>query len=583
MTSTRIVVDPVTRIEGHLRIEAMLEDGVIKDAISSGTMWRGIEVILQGRDPREAWAFAQRICGVCTTVHALASVRCVEDALGIRVPQNADLIRNILFLTQMVQDHVIHFYHLHALDWVDVTSALNASASGTAALQKQISPAWQNSSTDYFAGVQATLKRFVESGQLGIFQNAYWGHPAYKLPAEGNLLAVAHYLEALKWQKEIVKIHALFGGKNPHPNYLVGGMPCSIQLDGSAEYDMEGHKPIAVTLERLKSLKTLIQNAINLVEGLYLPDLLLIASFYPEWAGLGGGPGHFMAYGDVPRNGVADPANFRFPRGVILGGNLSNVESLDLADPAQISEQVDHSWYTYPGQAGAMHPFSGTTVPNYSGPMPPYQFLDENAKYSWVKAPRWRGIPMEVGPLARVAVGLASGRQEFREVVDEALGRLGWSEKALFSTMGRTLARGLETRLCARWLKSEYDQLIANVNRRDVATADTRRWNPSTWPTRSRGSGFTEAPRGACGHWIQISRGKISNYQIVVPSTWNASPKDRLEQRGAYESALLGTPMAVATQPLEILRTIHSFDPCLACATHVMSPDGRKLSEVKIV
>ena len=371
-------------------------------------MWRGIEVILQGRDPREAWAFTQRICGVCTTVHALASVRCVEDALGIRVPQNADLIRNIMFLAQMVQDHVIHFYHLHALDWVDVTSALNASASGTAALQKQISPAWQNSSMDDFAGVQATLKKFVDSGQLGIFQNAYWGHPAYKLPPEGNLLAVAHYLEALKWQKEIVKIHALFGGKNPHPNYMVGGMPCSIQLDGSAEYDMEGPKPIAVTLERLKSLRTFIQNAIN-------------------------------------------------------------------------------------------------------------------------------------------------------------------------------LARGLETRLCACWLKNEYDQLIANVNRRVVKTADTTRWNPSTWPRSSKGSGFTEAPRGACGHWIQISGGKVSNYQIVVPSTWNASPKDGMEQRGAYESALLGTPMAVASQPLEILRTMHSFDPCLACATHVMSPDGRKLAEVKIV
>jgi len=577
---TRIVVDPVTRIEGHLRVEAILENGTIKDAISSGTMWRGIELILKGRDPREAWAFTQRICGVCTTVHALASVRCVENALGIQVPQNADLIRNIMFLTQMVQDHVVHFYHLHALDWVDVTSALKANASKTAALQRSISRSWPNSSPSYFRGVQAKLKAFVGSGQLGIFQNAYWGHPAYRLPAEGNLLAVAHYLEALQWQKEIVKIHAMFGGKNPHPNYLVGGMPSAFQTSGTSDDDGGGG---ILTATRLGELSALIQNAIKLVEGLYLPDLFLIASFYPEWAEIGSGLGNCLAYGDVPQNGVNDPSEFLFPRGVVLGRNLGAVEPLDLFAPDQIQEQVAHSWYSYPEGPSSPHPFMGSTVPTYEGPPPPYQYLDENGKYSWVKAPRWRGIPMEVGPLARVAVGYASGRQEFREVVSDALGKLGWPPDALFSTIGRTLARALETRLCVYWLKSEYDKLMANLSQGVLATADNTRWDPATWPTTARGAGFTEAPRGACAHWIQIdSNRKIANYQIVVPSTWNASPKDGQGQRGAYESALLGTPMANPEQPLEILRTIHSFDPCLACATHIMTPESVKLMEVQI-
>ena len=576
MQINRVVVDPVTRIEGHLRVEAILDgDNKISDAISTGTMWRGIELILKGRDPREAWAFCQRICGVCTTVHALASVRAVENALGINVPKNADLIRNIMFLTQMVQDHVVHFYHLHALDWVDVPNALKASPAATSALQKSISPKWPNNSTAYFTTVQSKIKALVSSGQLGIFQNAYWGHPAYKLPPEGNLLAVAHYLEALQWQKEIVKIHALFGGKNPHPSYVVGGMPSAIQSKGGED---EG----AVTVARLTALKTLIQNAINLVEGLYLPDLFLIASFYPEWAKLGGGLGNYMAYGDIPQNNIGDPSSFRFPRGVVLGKDLTKVQPMDLTDADQIQEQVDHSWYAYPSGSQGLHPWDGVTDPKYAGPDRQWDFLDENGKYSWVKAPRWRGNPVEVGPLARMVVGYAGGRPEFVDVVKEALAKLKQPPEVLFSTIGRTLARGLETRLCARWLMAEYTNLMTNISRGVLTTADTSKWNPSTWPATAKGFGFTEAPRGACAHWIKIAGGKINNYQIVVPSTWNASPKDGKGQRGAYESALLGTPLAVTDQPLEILRTIHSFDPCLACATHVMSRDGRTLAEVVV-
>lgn len=569
--SKRVVVDPVTRIEGHLRVEAILDDhNVIGDAISSGTMWRGIETILQGRDPRDAWAFCERICGVCTTVHALASVRSVENAVGITIPKNAEIIRNIMELTQYVQDHVIHFYHLHALDWVDIVSALKADPAATAGLAQKVSPGWATSTPGYYSDVKNTVKKFVDSGQLGIFQNAYWGHPAYKLPAEANLMAVAHYLEALKWQKEVIKIHTVFGGKNPHPHYLVGGVGSAINLQGDN----------AINMERLNFVRDLILDAQRIVEGLYIPDLFAIASFYPEWTTYGGGLGNYMAYGDIPQNGINDPTHFRFPRGVVLNKNLSEVLALDLADANQIQEEVPHSWYKYPNGKKALHPWDGITEPEYTGPKLPFSQLDENGTYSFVKAPRWKGHAMEVGPLARLLVGFASGRSDIKDVVVDALGKLKLTPAALFSTLGRTAARGLETRLAAKWLLEEYDRLIANLKAGDLATADTKFWDPKTWPADCKGFGPEEAPRGALAHWIHIKDQKIANYQIVVPSTWNASPKDNQGQRGAYEAALLGTPMADPKRPVEILRTIHSFDPCLACATHVTSPDGETLAEV---
>ncbi len=569
--STRVVVDPITRIEGHLRVEAMLNDSkTIQDAMSSGTMWRGIEVIVQGRDPRTIWAFAERICGVCTTVHALASVRSVENALGITVPKNADIIRNMMFLTQYVQDHVVHFYHLHALDWVDVVSALKADPAATAALAQKVSPSWPTSTPGYYKDTQATIQKFVDSGRLGIFQNAYWGHPAYKLPPEGNLMAVAHYLEALQWQKEIVKIHTIFGGKNPHPNYLVGGVASAINMEGDS----------AINMERLNQVRTLIQQGIEVVEHLYLPDLLAIASFYPEWTKIGGGLGSYMVYGDVPQNGINDPSKFRIPRGVVLNKNLGEVLPVDLADAGQVTEEISHSWYKYPAGKPALHPWDGVTEAHYTGPKPPYKNLDENRAYSWLKAPRWKGHAVEVGPLARMIVGFASGKTEFKDVVTEALGALKLEPAALFSTLGRTAARGLETRLAVRWLMDEYDRLIANIKAGDTATADTAKWEPKTWPADCKGFGFTEAPRGSLGHWIHIRDGKAANYQVVVPSTWNASPRDAQGQHGAYESALIGTPMVDPQRPVEILRTIHSFDPCLACASHVLDAEGRTLAEV---
>lgn len=573
MAKRRIVVDPITRIEGHLRIEAMLNDrGVIEDALSSGTMWRGIEIILKGRDPREAWAFCERICGVCTTVHALASVRAVENTLGIQPPKNAVIVRNLMYLTQMIQDHVIHFYHLSALDWVDIVSALKADPAETAALAQKVSPEWDKSSKGYFADIAKTLKAFANSGQLGIFQNAYWGHPAYKLPPAANLMAVAHYLEALKWQKELAKIHTVFGGKNPHPNYLVGGMASAIDMNGDN----------AVNMERLNLVREKIDPAIRIVEQMYIPDLLAIASFYPEWTKYGGGLGSYMVYGDLPQTSIDDPSSFRFPPGVILDKNLSEVLPVSLTNPDEIKEQVAHSWYKYPSGTDSLHPWDGITNPDYDGPKPPYKELDESKGYSWVKSPRWNGHAVEVGPLARMLVGYVSGRQDFKEVVDGALQKLGVGPEALFSTLGRMAARGLETKLAVHWLKEEFDRLIANLKSGDSNLADTSKWDPETWPKEAKGFGFTEAPRGSLGHWVKIKDGKIENYQAVVPTTWNASPKDGKGQPGAYESALMGTPMAKPDQPVEILRTVHSFDPCLACATHVIGPDRRKLAEVVI-
>lgn len=572
--ATRIVVDPVTRIEGHLRIEATMgANNTVDNALSSGTMWRGIEVILKGRDPRDAWAFTERICGVCTSIHAVTSVRAVENALGIKVPVNAEIIRNMMEQVLYVQDHVVHFYQLAALDWVDIISALKADPAATGALAAKISPQNPLTSPNYFKGVQDTIKKFAESGQLGIFANAYWGNPAYKLPAEANLMAVAHYLEALKWQKEIVKIHTIFGGKNPHPNFVVGGMAVALDLQSQT----------AINQASLTFMQTLIQQGIDFVEQVYIPDLLAIASFYPDWFHIGGGLGNYMAYGSMPTKSIDDVKSFRLPRGVILNKNLAEVQELSLTDPEQIKEEVVHSWYQYPSGITALHPSNGITDPHYTGPTPPYKELDENKTYSWVKAPRWKGNAMEVGPLSRMLIGYALGHTDIKEVVNMALGKLNAPATALFSTLGRIAARGLESQLAAHWLMDDYNTLVANLRNGDWVTANTEKWEPSTWAKDCKGVGFTEAPRGALAHWIHIVDGKIENYQCVVPTTWNASPRDVKGQIGAYESALVGTPIHNPSQPVEILRTIHSFDPCLACATHLFGPNGESLAEVKVL
>jgi hydrogenase large subunit len=570
--ANRVVIDPITRIEGHLRVEIEIKDGKVVDAYSSGTMVRGFERILKGRDPRDAWAFTERVCGVCTTVHALASVRTVEDALGITVPPNAELVRNLMFCAQYLQDHVVHFYHLHALDWVDVVSALKADPAATSALAQKISH-WPKSSPGYFSDLQKRLATFVESGQLGIFSKGYWGHPAYKLPAEANLMAVAHYLEALEWQKEVVKIHTIFGGKNPHPNYLVGGAPCSVNLDEST----------ALNAERLAYVGKLLDDAAQIVDELYLPDLMAIASFYKDWGAIGGGLPNYLAYGDLPTNGYGDPSKFKFPRGAILNRNLSEVLPIDPKDPQGVREYVTHSWYDYAGgNDKSLHPWEGETTLNYTGPKPPYQFLNVDQKYSWLKTPRWKDHPMEVGPLSRMLVAYASGRQEVKDIVDDTLKQLGVPVTALFSTLGRTAARGLETKLIAGWAKEFYNQLLANIKNGDTRMFDGSKWNPEQWPAEAKGVGMSEAPRGALAHWIVIKDQKIDNYQLVVPSTWNASPRDAKGQMSAYEAALIGTPIANPDQPIEVLRTIHSFDPCIACAVHLHDERGRYVHQVHV-
>ena len=571
--SQRIVIDPITRIEGHLRIEAEIKDGKVVDAYSSGTMVRLLEEIVKGRDPRDVWAFTERACGVCTTVHALASVRSVEDALDIVIPPNAELVRNLMFCAQYMQDHVVHFYHLHALDWVDIVSALSADPSETSSIARSISD-YPKSSTGYFSDLQKRLKKFVDSGQLGIFANGYWGHKAYKLSPEVNLLAVAHYLEALEWQKEIVKVHTIFGGKNPHPNYLVGGMACAINTN----------EVNALNAERLGHVGQLLKDAKEFIEQVYIPDVMAIAPNYLDWGAIGGGLRNYLVYGDLPTNGIRDTSSFKFPRGVILDRDLSKVLPLDLHDEDQFKEYVKHSWYKYSdGDEAGKFPWYGETVMNYTGPEPPYEHLNVDGKYSWVKTPRWNGHAMEVGPLARMLVGFASGHEEYKDIVTWALSTLNVPVEALYSTLGRTAARALETKLVSGWALEFYDQLLLNIKNGDERMANMEKWEPKTWPAEAKGAGHTEAPRGSLGHWIVIKDGKCDNYQLVVPSTWNSSPRDPEGQRSAYEESLIGTPVANPEQPVEILRTVHSFDPCMACAVHLYDEHGKYVHQVEVI
>jgi hydrogenase large subunit len=569
----RIVVDPITRIEGHLRIEAQMDGDRIAKAYSAGTMVRGIEIILRGRDPRDAWAFAQRICGVCTLVHGLASIRAVENALDYPIPPNAQLIRNLMSGAQYVHDHVMHFYHLHALDWVDVVSALKADPKATSELAQSIS-SYPKSSPGYFSDMQKKLKDFVEGGQLGIFANGYWGHPAYKLPPEANLMAVAHYLEALSWQRDVAKLHTIFGGKNPHPNFLVGGVACPIDLNSDS----------AINAKRLAQVQEIINKMQTFVDQVYIPDLLAIAGFYKDWGSRGEGLGNFLTFGDFPEKGMDDPSSFLIPAGAILNRDLSTIHDVDMNAADEIQEYVSHSWYNYDGGKNeGLHPYDGETTLNYSGPKPPYEQLDVEQSYSWLKSPRWKGHAMEVGPLARVLMLYATGNAQAKELVDMTLSTLDVPVDALFSTLGRTAARGLETKIIGDMMQTWYNNLVANIKGGDTKTHNEQLWDPSTWPKQARGVGFMEAPRGGLAHWIVIEDETIKNYQAVVPSTWNAGPRDQNGQPGAYEAALEDNHTLHDTQqPIEILRTIHSFDPCIACAVHVTDPEGEELIKVKV-
>ena len=495
----------------------------------------------------------------------------MENAVGAVIPDNARIIRNIINGIQYVQDHVIHFYHLHALDWVDVVSALKADPSKTAGLAQSISD-WPNSSPTYFKAVQNKVKTLVESGQLGIFASGYWGHPEYKLPPEANLMAVAHYLEALDWQRDVIRIQAMLGAKNPHPQtWLVGGM--AIPIDPNSQN--------AINAGSIALMKELSKTALTFVEKVYIPDLLAVASFYKDWAAIGGGVGNYLSYGEFQKDTVSNTTNTWLPAGFIRNKNLAKVEPVD---HKKVTEDAAHAWYKYSGgDEKALHPWDGETTPNYTGPKPPYEFLDTDKKYSWVKGIRYDGLSTEVGPLSRMLVAYASGHQRIKEVVNMVLGKLGVGPAALFSTLGRTAARGIETLVTAEMLPVWIDELTAKIKSGDLRIHNGEKWDPSTWPKEAKGYGFHEAPRGALAHWIVIKDGKVDNYQCVVPGGWNSSPRDAKGNPGPYEAALIGTPLKDPNKPLEILRTIHSFDPCMACAIHLVDPENNALIKVKAV
>jgi hydrogenase large subunit len=562
---TRIVVDPITRIEGHLRIDVEVDGGVVRDSWSSGQMFRGIEIILQGRDPRDAWMFTQRFCGVCTTVHAITSVRAVENALGLQIPLNAQLIRNLILIAHGLHDHIVHFYHLSALDWVDVVSALDAAPAATSKLAESLSP-WPGNSTRQLEAVKEKLKGLVASGQLGIFQNGYWGHPAMKLPPEVNLLAVSHYLQALEYQRKANQVVAILGSKTPNiQNLAVGGVANAINLDNEATLNMT----------KLYAVRDLLAEVKQFVHQVYMPDVLAVGSMYPEWLGYGAGVTNYLAVPDLPLD--ADATRFDLPGGTIFDKDLGTFQPIeswtDERFASQVTESIAHAWYD---GDWTRHPYDGETVPKYSE-------FEDNGKYSWVKSPRFDGRPMQVGPLAQVLMGYASGHPLFRKYVDESLATVGklagvtLTPAVVHSTLGRHVARMVRTNVLAEQALAHWQMLAENIG-----GGDTDIFNAPTFPRgEQRGFGVHEAPRGTLSHWVVIRDGKIANYQAVVPSTWNAGPRDDKGQPGPYEASLLGNPVADSERPLEVVRTVHSFDPCLACAIHTLDPEGHEIAEVK--
>ncbi|GMU66419.1 MAG: hydrogenase large subunit [Acidobacteriota bacterium] len=562
---TRIVVDPITRIEGHLRIDVEVDGGRVRDSWSSGQMFRGIEIILQGRDPRDAWLYTQRFCGVCTTVHAITSVRAVENALGLPIPLNAQLIRNLILIAHAMHDHIVHFYHLSALDWVDVVSALKADPAAASKLAESLSP-WPGNSTRQLEAVKARVEALVASGQLGIFRNGYWGHPAMKLPPEVNLLAVSHYLQALDYQRKANQVVAILGSKTPNiQNLAVGGVANAINLDNEATLNMT----------KLYAIRDLLAEVSTFVHQVYAPDVVAVASMYPEWLGYGAGVTNYLAVPDLPLDAAA--TRFDLPGGTIFDKDLGTFRPFDRWTDerfgAEVTESIAHAWYD---GDWTRHPYEEDTVPKYSE-------WQDDGKYSWVKSPRFDGRPMQVGPLAQVLAGYAAKHPLCVKYVDEALATAGklagvaLTPAVLHSTLGRHAARMVRTRVLADLALAHWQALAENIGKGDFEI-----FNAPVFPKgEQRGFGVHEAPRGTLSHWVVIRDGKIANYQAVVPSTWNAGPRDERGQPGPYEASLLGNPVADAERPLEVVRTIHSFDPCLACAIHTLDLEGNEIASVR--
>jgi hydrogenase large subunit len=562
----KVTIDPITRIEGHLRVDVEVEGGAVRNAWSSGQMFRGIEQILQGRDPREAWFFTQRICGVCTTVHAIASVRAVENALGLEIPLNAQYIRNLVLASHALHDHIVHFYHLSALDWVDVVAALKADPAKAASLGESLSP-WPGNSRKEMEAVKAKLATFVERGQLGIFTNGYWGHPAMKLPPEVNLLAVAHYLQALDVQAYANQALAILGGKTPHiQNLAVGGVANAIDFNSES----------ALNMSKLFEVKNLLDKVSTFVQQVYLPDVCAVGALYADWLKYGAGVTNYLAVPDLPLDGRG--TRFDLPGGTIFNGDLANVQPIHTFNDTyfrdRVTESVAHSWYA--GNGAPRHPWKEDTVPKYTD-------FNPDGKYSWVKAPRFDGKPMQVGPLAQVLVGYATGHEPTRRWADLALNTAGsiahtkLTPAVLNGTLGRHLARAVRACILSEMAAKHWQLLVDNIGKDDLSI-----FRDPVFPEGEiQGFGFHEAPRGTLSHWVVIKNGKIENYQCVVPSTWNAGPRDEKGQMGPYEASLVGNPIADPKRPLEALRTIHSFDPCLACAIHTLDVEGNEIAKAK--
>ena len=564
----RISIDPITRIEGHLRIDCEIENGVVTNAWSSGTMWRGMENIVKGSDPRDAWMIMQRICGVCTTVHAIMSVRAVEDALGAKVPVNAQYIRNMILSAHSMHDHIVHFYQLSAMDWVDITAALNADPDKAAEMLKGVST-WGLNSANEFRNVQNKIKSLVESGQLGIFANGYFGHPAMKLPPEVNLIAVAHYLQALECQRDCNRIVALLGGKTPHiQNLAIGGVANPINLDSQS----------VLNLERLMFVKSCIDRLNDFVTQVYRVDAAIIAAYYPEWLNLGKTSGNYLSVPEYPIDG--DNSKF-----VLTGGYIEN---FDISTFRPITQQKDefvvkgikesgkHSWYE---DDEPLEPWAGLTRPKYTG-------WQDEGKYSWVKAPSFYRKVVEVGPLAYLMCNLANENKDtlhhFNHIkgLYEKLSGNTLSVDHLHSTLGRIIARTVHCCVLNNILEQQWKLLVDNIG-----TGDTVAYLKTDIPQTGefKGVGFGEVPRGMLSHWVVVKNGKIENYQAVVPSTWNAGPRNQNDEMGPYELSIIGTPVADPTKPLEVVRTIHSFDPCMSCAVHVVNTENGEVTQVKVL
>jgi len=561
----RISIDPVTRIEGHLRVDVEVDGGKVNKAWASCTMWRGLEKILRGRDAREGWVFAQRFCGVCTTVHAVASVRAVEDALSLDVPPNAQYIRNLILICHALHDHIVHFYHLSALDWVDIMAIPNADPARAAALAEG-SSTWQGNSQRELQAVQDKVKGIVASGQLGIFSHGYWGHPAMRLSPELNLILFSHYLQALEFQRKSCQVVAILGGKTPHiQNLAVGGVMNAINLDSLATMNMD----------RLGMLKSLLEDLIPFVQQVFLVDACLLAASYPEWFQYGRGVANYLALPDLPLD--AQATKFDLPGGIIMNGSLASIRAIlnwkDEAFRKAVTEDSTHAWYQ---GGGPLQPYKGESIPDYTD-------FQEGAKYTWVKAPRYDGSPMQVGPLANVLVGYASGHVLTRKWTDTAFNGvasvhgLKVTPDDMQSTMGRYLARAIRSAMLSDLALEHLQLLTANILNGDHTT-----YNVPQFPAGEiMGMGMHEAPRGALSHWVVIDKGAFTNYQAVVPTTWNASPRDENGVPGPYETSLIGNPVIDTDKPLEVLRTVHSFDPCMACSCHALQAKDSKSTESK--